>query len=65
MPIVTIETWPLKEEEKPALMKNITSVFTNMGIPPQAVTIVLHETALHNWGTAGVQHSITFKDLKK
>ena len=65
MPIVNIETWPLKDGQKPIIMKKITDVFTELGIPAQAVTIVIHETELDNWGSAGEQHSVKFKDLKR
>jgi 4-oxalocrotonate tautomerase family enzyme len=65
MPIVTIETWPMLPERKPELMKKITKVFTDWGIPAQAVTIIIHETQLDNWGTAGEQHSITYKEMKR
>ncbi|MFH1398764.1 MAG: tautomerase family protein [Candidatus Woesearchaeota archaeon] len=65
MPIVTIETWPMEKEQKPVMMKKITEVFTSMGIPAQAVTVVIHETALENWASAGEQHSVKFKDLRK
>ena len=65
MPIVHIDTWPLEKERKPVIIKKITEVFTEMGIPAQAVTIVIHETGLENWGSAGEQHSVKFKDLKK
>jgi 4-oxalocrotonate tautomerase len=65
MPIITIETWPLQQEKKPELMKKITKIFTEMGIPAQAVTILIHETPLENWGTAGEQHSITYKEMKR
>ena len=65
MPIVNIETWPLEKERKPVIIKRITEVFTEMGIPAQAVTVVIHETELDNWGSAGEQHSVKFKDLKK
>ena len=65
MPIVNIETWPLEKERKPVIIKKITDVFTDMGIPAQAVTVVIHETELDNWGSAGEQHSVKFKDLKK
>jgi 4-oxalocrotonate tautomerase family enzyme len=63
--MITIETWPLRKEQKPILMKKITDVFTEMGMPAQAVTIVIHETELENWGSAGEQHSVKFKDLKR
>ena len=65
MPIVTIETWPLEKEKKPVIMKKVTDIFTEMGIPAQAVTVVIHETELDNWGSAGEQHSVKFKDLVK
>jgi 4-oxalocrotonate tautomerase len=65
MPIITIETWPMQQERKLELMKKITKVFTEIGIPAQAVTILIHETSLDNWGTAGEQHSITYKDMKR
>ena len=64
MPIVTVETWPMEKEKKPELMKKITEVFAGMGIPAQAVTVVIHETQMDNWGTAGEQHSVKFKDIK-
>jgi 4-oxalocrotonate tautomerase family enzyme len=65
MPIITIETWPMPPERKPELMKKITQVFTDWGIPAQAVTILIQETPLENWGTAGQQHSVTYKEMKR
>ena len=65
MPIVNIDTWPLDDERKPVIIKKITEVFTEMGIPAQAVTVVIHETELDCWGSAGEQHSVKFKDLKR
>jgi len=64
MPIVNIDTWPLKQDQKTAIIKDVTEVFVKLGIPAQAVTVLIHETALENWGSAGEQHSIKFKDLK-
>ena len=64
MPIVTIETWPLDKESKPVIIKKITEVFTDIGIPAQAVTVLIHETEMENWGSDGEQHSVRFKDLR-
>lgn len=64
MPIITVETWPMEKGKKPELIKKITEVFTNMGIPEQAVTVLIHETQLDNWGSGGEQHSVKFKDKK-
>ena len=65
MPIVSIETWPMDKAKKPEIMRKITEVFTGMGIPAQAVTVIIHETPMDNWGSAGEQHSVKFKDLKR
>jgi len=65
MPIVTIDSWPMPEERKPELIKKITEVFTGFGMPAQAVTVVIHEEKLENWGSGGEQHSVKFKDLEK
>lgn len=65
MPIVNITTWPIPEERKPELIKRITEVFTSFGIPAQAVTVVIHEEKLENWGSGGEQHSVKFKDIKR
>jgi 4-oxalocrotonate tautomerase family enzyme len=63
MPLVTIEMWPMKPEQKPALIKGITDVFAGMDIPREAVNVVIHETHQDNWGSAGEQHSVKFKDI--
>jgi 4-oxalocrotonate tautomerase family enzyme len=55
----------MPKERKPELIKKITKVFTEYGIPAQAITILIHETQLDNWATAGEQHSITYKDMKR
>lgn len=65
MPIVNIDCWPIDKEKKPELIKKITEVFEGMGIPAQAVTVLIHETEMDNWGSAGEQHSVKFKDLKR
>lgn len=65
MPLVTIETWPMDKERKKEVIKKITSVFAGVGIPEQAVTVLIHETSMDNWGTGGVVHSEKFKDTKK
>ena len=65
MPIINIETWPLEKENKSVLIKKITEVFIEMGIPAQAVTVLIHETELENWGSGGEQHSVKFKDMER
>jgi len=65
MPIINIETWPLEKEKKPEIIKGITEVFTKIGMPVQAVTVIIHEIKMDNWGSADEPHSVKFKDLKR
>ncbi len=65
MPVINVDLWPIEKEKKPELIKKLTDVFTEMGVPSQAVTVILHETELENWGSGGEQHSVKFKDLKR
>lgn len=57
MPVVTIESWPMDEEKKPIVIKKITEAFGEIGIPKEAVTIILHENKKENFASAGKQHS--------
>ena len=62
MPVVTVETWPLDKEMKKEVIKKITSVFAGLGIPEQAVTVLIHESSKDNWGTGGEVHSEKFRE---
>jgi len=62
MPVVNIETWPIDEERKLKIIKKITDSFVDLGIPAEAVTVIIHETPMSNWGSGGIQHSIKFKE---
>lgn len=65
MPLITIETWPIPQERKSELIRKMTKIFTEWDIPAQAVTIIIHETQLDNWGIAGKQHSELYKNMEK
>jgi len=65
MPVVNIDSWPLEPERKSEIIKKITEVFTSMHIPAEAITVIIRETEMENWGSAGEQHSVKFKDLKR
>ncbi|OYT39389.1 MAG: 4-oxalocrotonate tautomerase [Desulfurococcales archaeon ex4484_58] len=65
MPIVQITMWSGRSVEfKKKLVEKITSVFEELGIPCEAVTIVIYEIPKENWGSGGVLHSEKFKDIK-
>lgn len=54
MPIVHVNLWPgFTEEKLKEIIKGITEVFTKMGIPPQAVEVIIHEIPKTHWGIEG------------
>jgi 4-oxalocrotonate tautomerase len=54
MPVVIIEMWEGRSiEQKKQVVKEITATFVKLGVPADAVTVVLNDVPKHNWGTAG------------
>jgi len=48
-------------EVKKRLAEGITEVFEELGIPREAVTVVIREVPKENWATGGQLHSERFK----
>ena len=54
MPVVTVEWWEGRTvEQKKQLVQGITSVMTNMGIPAEAIHIIIKDVPKHNWAIGG------------
>ncbi|HEC75932.1 MAG TPA: 4-oxalocrotonate tautomerase [Thermoplasmatales archaeon] len=54
MPIVHVFLWEGREEEElKEMVKKITKVFVDMGIPENAVEILVHETPKARWAIGG------------
>lgn len=54
MPVVTVEMYEGRTvEQKKQLVAGITSVITKLGIPPEAVLVIIKDNPKHNWGIAG------------
>ena len=65
MPIVHVYMWSgLSRETKARIIKGITKVFEELGIPGHAVEVVIHEVPKENWGIGGEQASEKFKETK-
>jgi len=45
------------------VIQKITKVFVDLGIPEQAVEVILHEIPKTHWGIGGEQASEKFKDI--
>ncbi len=58
MPTVHVNVWKGFEEEKVKyLIENLTKVFVNLGIPAEAVEILVHEVPQSHWGIGGIPAS--------
>lgn len=58
MPVVQVSVWEgMSPENKKKTVEGITQVFVGLGIPKEAVTIVIYEAPKSNWATGGELHS--------
>jgi 4-oxalocrotonate tautomerase len=58
MPVVQVSVWEgMSAENKKKTVEGITKVFEDIGIPKDAVTIVIYEAPKSNWATGGQLHS--------
>ncbi len=58
MPIAHVYMWPGRTaEEKRQLIEGITRVFVDMGIPAEAVRVLIQEVPKDGWGGGGVPAS--------
>ncbi|HXY73828.1 MAG TPA: 2-hydroxymuconate tautomerase [Dehalococcoidales bacterium] len=54
MPVVTVNMLEGRtEEQKRTLVEGITAVFEKIGVPPEALNIVIIDIPKHNWGYKG------------
>jgi 4-oxalocrotonate tautomerase len=58
MPIVQVSIWEgITLENKKKAVEGITKVFEDLGVPKEAVHIVIYEAPKSNWATGGKLHS--------
>jgi 4-oxalocrotonate tautomerase len=63
MPTVHVNVWEgFGEGKTKIVIQNITKVFIDLGIPPQAVEVIVHEIPKSHWGIGGEPASEKFKD---
>jgi 4-oxalocrotonate tautomerase len=65
MPIVQVSVWEgMSLENKKKTVVGITKVFEDLGVPKEAVEIVIYEMPKCNWATAGQLHSERLATVK-
>ena len=58
MPIVQVSVWEgITSENKKKAVEGITKVFEDLGVPKEAVHIVIYDAPKGNWGSGGQLHS--------
>ena len=61
MPVVIVEMWEGRtDEQKEKLIKVITKAFEEIGVPAEALNIIIHDVPKTNWGLRGGQASKLF-----
>ena len=54
MPVVIVEMWEGRTiEQKKQLVEGITSAMETIGVPPEAVHIIIKDNPKHNWAIGG------------
>ena len=54
MPVVTVDMWEGRTiEQKRQLVEGITSSLVKIGVPQEAVHIIIKDNPKHNWAIGG------------
>ena len=54
MPIIQVNVWDgFGKEKTKTVIQNITKIFVDLGIPEQAVEVMVHEIPKTYWGIGG------------
>ena len=54
MPVVTVEMWEGRTvEQKKKLVEGITSVMVDVGVPREAINIIIKDNPKYNWAIGG------------
>jgi len=63
MPIVHVNVWEgFGKEKAKIVIQKITKVFVDLGIPRQAVEVIVHEIPKSRWGIGGEPASEKFEE---
>ena len=61
MPVVQVTVWAgISEENKKKIVEGITKVIEEIGVPREAVTVIIYEVPKSDWASGGQLHSEKF-----
>lgn len=65
MPVVQVNVWKgISQEKIEFIIENITQVFVDLGIPADAVSVIVYEVPKEHWGEGGDTCAVRFKDIE-
>ena len=65
MPLANIYLWKgISDEIIEKIIKGITDAFVNVGIPAQAVEVIVNEIPKQHWGVGGLPATKALPDAK-
>lgn len=61
MPVIQVSIWAgMSEKTKKKVAGGMTRVLMKLGVPKEAITVILYEIPKTNWATGGDLHSEKF-----
>jgi len=64
MPVIHANVWEGFSQEKiKIVIRNITKVFVDIGVPTHAIEVIIHEIPKTHWGIGGEPASEKLKDI--
>ncbi|MGQ9641213.1 MAG: tautomerase family protein [Candidatus Bathycorpusculaceae bacterium] len=65
MPIVHVCVWKgFSNAAKKKVIAGITKLFAEIGVPTEAVEVIIHEVSKEDWGVGGEQASGKLKNVQ-
>jgi len=64
LPVVQVFVWSgITKENKKKMVEGMTKVLEELGIPRDAITIIIYEVPKSDWASGGQLHSEKFGNL--
>ncbi|MEM1586020.1 MAG: tautomerase family protein [Candidatus Bathyarchaeia archaeon] len=65
MPVVHVYVWKgFSSEAKKKVIAGITKVFADLGVPAEAVEVLIHDVPKEDWGVGGERASEKLKHVQ-
>jgi 4-oxalocrotonate tautomerase len=63
LPVVQVSVWAgISEENKKKIVEGITEVIAEIGVPKEAITVIIYEIPKEDWASGGQLHSERFQN---